>query len=48
MKILVYFIIFLLFTSCSSGKIEDHKDQNIEKIEIRDSIFIDTIRIQTH
>ena len=48
MKILVYFIIFLFFTSCSTGKIEDHNDQNIEKIEIKDSIFIDSIRIQTH
>ena len=48
MKVLVYCIMLLLFTSCSSGKIEDHNDQIIEKIEIRDSIFIDSIRIQTH
>ena len=48
MKILVYFTIFILIISCSTGKIEDHNDQIIEKIEIRDSIFIDSIRIQTH
>ena len=48
MRVLVYCIMFLLFTSCYSGKIEDHNDQIINKIEIRDSIFIDSIRIQTH
>ena len=48
MKNLVYFTIIILFTSCSTGKIEDHIDQNLKKIEIRDSIFIDSIRIQTH
>ena len=48
MKVLLYCIMFILFISCSSGKIEDHNDQIIEKIEIRDSIFIDSIRIQTH
>ena len=48
MKILVYFTLFILFVSCSTGKIEDHNEQNLKKIEIRDSIFIDSIRIQTH
>ena len=48
MKILVYFTIFILIISCSTGKIEDHNDQNLDKIEVRDSIFIDSIRIQTH
>ena len=48
MKVLVYYNVSIVYISCSSGKIEDHNDQIIEKIEIRDSIFIDSIRIQTH
>ena len=45
--ILVLLILFLL-VSCSSGSTEKYIKKDTPKIDIKDSIFIDSIRIKTH
>lgn len=43
-----YIIVLLLLVSCSSGSTEKYINKDIPKIEIKDSIFVDSIRIKTH
>ena len=41
-------LIFFLLLSCSSGSTEKYLNKETPKIEIKDSIFVDSIRIKTH
>jgi len=41
-------LLLLILVSCSSGSTEKYIIKDIPKIEIKDSIFIDSIRIKTH
>lgn len=41
-------LLLIIFFSCSSGSTEKYINKDIPKIELKDSIFIDSIRIKTH
>ena len=41
-------LIFFLLLSCSSGSTEKYLNKETPQIEIKDSIFVDSIRIKTH
>ena len=41
-------LLLLILVSCSSGSTEKYINKDIPKIEIKDSIFVDSIRIKTH
>tara|TARA_B100001287_G_scaffold242447_1_gene217892 strand:+ start:680 stop:832 length:153 start_codon:yes stop_codon:yes gene_type:complete len=45
---ILVFLIFFLLNSCSSGSTEKYINKETPKIEIKDSIFVDSIRIKTH